>query len=75
MKITMTKDASAKLVDADNKAVIDLLKSDGWKVEGEKEPENDTELAELRAQAEALGLKVHHKAGADKIRQMIEEAA
>lgn len=35
---------------------------------------SDDERDALLAEAEALGLKVHHKTGADKMRQMIAEA-
>lgn len=54
-------------------SLIERLKADGWSVDGEK-PHVDAEIEALRAEAEALGLKVHHKAGADKIREMIAEA-
>ena len=64
-------------------SLIPLLVSDGWEVEGgggnQKLVDALTEVAEeelsaLRAKAESIGLKVHHKAGPDKIREMIAEA-
>lgn len=36
--------------------------------------ESADEREQLLAEAEALGLKVHHKSGIDKLRQMIAEA-
>lgn len=70
MKIKMIKAEAVKLVDADNAEVIALLKMDDWKVEGEKADDLDA----LRAEAEALGLKPHHKAGPEKLKEMIAEA-
>lgn len=64
-------------------SLIPLLVGDGWEVEGgggnQKLVDALTEVAEeelsvLRDQAEAIGLKVHHKAGPDKIRDMIAKA-
>lgn len=68
------KGDSVKFVD-EVSTLADALLNDGWHVEGE-EPKNGQvdELAALRAQAEAMGLKPHHKAGAEKIRELIEEA-
>lgn len=37
-------------------------------------PKADDERDALMAEAEALGLKVHHKTGNDKLRQLIAEA-
>ncbi len=37
-------------------------------------PASDDDVEALRAEAEALGLKPHHKAGAEKLKQMIAEA-
>ncbi|QWF40052.1 hypothetical protein [Bordetella hinzii] len=39
-----------------------------------QEPASDDDVEALRAEAEALGLKPHHKAGAEKLKQMIAEA-
>ncbi|QDJ44980.1 hypothetical protein [Bordetella hinzii] len=39
-----------------------------------QEPTPDDDVEALRAEAEALGLKPHHKAGAEKLKQMIAEA-
>lgn len=71
--ITLIKGENKKILD-DNSGLIPLLKGDGWIVEGE-EIKADDELAKVKAEAEALGLKVHHKAGIDKIKAMIEEAS
>lgn len=37
-------------------------------------PKTDDDRDALMAEAEALGLKVHHKTGNDKLRQLIAEA-
>lgn len=37
-------------------------------------PKADDDRDALMAEAEALGLKVHHKTGNDKLRQLIAEA-
>ncbi|MFU2050963.1 hypothetical protein [Bordetella hinzii] len=39
-----------------------------------QEPTSGDDVEALRAEAEALGLKPHHKAGAEKLKQMIAEA-
>lgn len=65
--LTFKKGDAVKFIDPES-SLIPVLKHEGWKAEGEED------LDALRAEAEALGLKPHHKAGADKIRQMIEEA-
>ena len=69
--LKLIKGESVKILDPQS-TLIPVLKEQGWKVEGEKDEDNA--LAELRAEAEKLGLKVHHKAGAEKIRELIEEA-
>ena len=69
--LKLIKGESVKILDPQS-TLIPVLKKQGWKVEGEKDEDNA--LAELRAEAEKLGLKVHHKAGAEKIRELIEEA-
>ncbi len=65
--IILSKDGLTKFLD-DKSALIQALKSNGWKAEGESD--ND----DLRAEALALGLKPHHKLGADKLAAMIAEA-
>lgn len=67
----LLKGESVKILD-DKSSLIDVLLKQGWKLEGATEEKD--ELAELKAEAESLGLKVHHKAGADKIRELIAEA-
>lgn len=49
-------------------SLIAPLKAEGWLAEGE------SKLDALREQAEALGLKPHHKAGEEKLREMIKDA-
>lgn len=39
-----------------------------------QEPTSNDDVEALRAEAEALGLKPHHKSGAEKLKQMIAEA-
>lgn len=70
--LTFTKENAVKYVDHES-TLIDVLRKNGWKVEGEKDV--DEELEALRAEAELLGLKVHHKTGVDKLRELIAEAA
>lgn len=65
------KDGDVKIVD-DVSSLIPVLLLDGWVVEGDKQASDD--VSALRAEAEALGLKIHHKAGAEKIKELIEEA-
>ena len=53
--------------------LIPLLKAEGWKVDGEPDDVSE-DVSGLRAQAEALGLKPHHKLGAEKLKELIEAA-
>lgn len=69
--LTLRKGDAVKYLSPES-SLIEKLKFEGWAVDGEVVKDND--LDALRAEAEALGLKVHHKAGADKIREMIAEA-
>jgi hypothetical protein len=71
--ITFTKGESVKFID-EGSSLIPLLKLDGWKAEGEAEDVFEADIEELRAEAEALGIKVHHKAGVSKIVELIKEA-
>lgn len=69
--LTFTKGESVKYIDP-NSSLIERLVADGWVTD---KVEVDDEREALKEQAEALGIKVHHKAGADKIRALIEEAS
>jgi len=69
--LKFVKGDAVKLIDPES-SLIKRLKDNGWNVEGEKD--HDDELDALREEAEALGLKVHHKAGADKLKAAIAEA-
>lgn len=71
--ITFTKGESVKFIE-EGSELIPLLKEHGWKAEGEAEDVFDVDVEELRAEAEALGIKVHHKAGVAKIAELIKEA-
>lgn len=72
--LTFRKGDAVKILSPES-TLIELLKREGWAVDGEVvKSVEDTDLDALKAEAEALGLKVHHKAGADKIREMIAEA-
>lgn len=62
--VVLKKGQDTKYIDKNSK-LLEILKKDGWKFDG------DDDLEALRAQAEELGLKPHHKAGADKIKEMI----
>jgi hypothetical protein len=59
------KDGNEKIVDEQWKK---QLLADGWKVEGEDD------LSALWEEAEALGLKLHHKTGREKLIEAIEKA-
>lgn len=65
-----TKGADTKLIEKGSNLVAALL-NDGWKSDDCEKP---CELSELRAEAEALGLKPHHKSGAEKLKEMIKDA-
>lgn len=69
--LTFTKGDRVKYIDP-NSSLIERLVADGWVTD---KVEVDDEREALKEQAEALGIKVHHKAGADKIRALIEEAS
>jgi len=66
--LTLKKGSAVKFIGKKSK-LLPILKSDGWKIDGE-----ESELDALREQAKELGLKPHHKAGAEKIKKMIESA-
>ncbi len=65
----LTKGDAVKFLD-DNSTLLEVLKDNGWVVEGEEVNELDA----LKSEAEALGLKPHHKAGVEKLKEMIAEA-
>lgn len=77
--VVLKKGEATKILSPES-SLIEKLKFEGWAVDGEEVKVEavkvavDVDLDALRAEAEALGLKVHHKAGADKIREMIAEA-
>lgn len=72
--VKLVKGDAVKVLD-DQSSLIPVLKFEGWAVEGEeKEVVKIDELDALKAEAEALGVKVHHKAGAEKIKELIAEA-
>lgn len=72
--LTLKKGEDVKILSLES-TLIDRLKADGWTVDGETVSENsDNELDDLRAEAKALGIEVHHRAGVDKIREMIATA-
>jgi hypothetical protein len=70
MMVTLTKGDAVKVLSPES-SLIEVLKKDGWLVEGEK-PENDRDA--LLAEAKALGIDVHHKTGADKLKLLIAAA-
>lgn len=75
-KIRLYKDGGVKIIDADGIERISMLKSLGWREEAEEIKEEEScERDDLLKEAESLGLKVHHKAGLDKIKSMIAEAS
>ena len=49
-------------------SLIPILKNEGWSIEGEDNIET------LREEADKLGIEYHHKAGAKKLKELIEEA-
>jgi len=77
--LKLTKGDAVKFLSPES-SLIAKLEFEGWAVEGSEVKESLTtavevkndELDALRAKAEALGLKPHHKAGAEKIKEMIE---
>ncbi len=72
--LTFKKADGVKYVDP-NSALIPLLVEQGWvSDDAPKAKEVDGDLDALRAEAEALGLKVHHKTGAEKLAALIAEA-
>ena len=66
--LTFVRGESTKVTDDQFKAA---LLAEGWKVEGEVV---DAGLDDLKAEADALGLKYHHKVGAEKLAALIAEA-
>lgn len=74
-KIRLYKDGGVKIVDADGIERVAMLKGLGWREEAEETKDDESgERDALLKEAESRGLKVHHKAGVDKIKSMIAEA-
>lgn len=72
--LILIKGGNKKFLD-DESTLIPLLKKEGWVVEGEEtidEPTDDIEA--LKAEATALGIEYHHKAGVKKLKELIEAA-
>jgi len=65
------KDDCVKIIDPES-SLIPVLKEQGWLVEGEKSLED--ELEALKAEADALGVKYHHKSGVEKLSALIAQA-
>lgn len=65
MYVTFFKGDNVKVCDEKWK---DALIAQGWSVEG-----GDVDRDALKAEAESLGLKVHHMAKADTIAKLIED--
>lgn len=59
----MFKNGGVKIVDSER--VRDLLLADGWAVAGD-------EREALFEKAKALGLKPHHNAGIEKLKEMLK---
>lgn len=70
--VKLMKQEAVKFLNPES-SLIPSLEKQGWIVEG-KEYAEEFDLNALRAEAEAMGLKPHHKAGAAKILEMIEAA-
>lgn len=71
--ITLTKNGGVKVI-SEESTLVQALKDDGWVMEGE-DHSVDLDLAELRAVADEMGIKYHHKAKAKTIAKLIEGAA
>lgn len=69
--LTFEKDGNTKYID-ENSKLIEILLKDGWSCDDVKVVEVD--IKELKAKAEDLGIKVHHKAKAETIQKLIDEA-
>jgi hypothetical protein len=70
MMLKFVKDNAVKFISPES-SLIPILRHEGWTVEGETVA---PDLEALRAEAGALGLKVHHKTGAEKLAELIAEA-
>lgn len=55
---------------------IEGLKKNGWVLREEELIKSDepNELDELKAKADALGIKYHHKSGVEKLKKLIAES-
>lgn len=75
--VPYTKDGGVKFINANNSDLVSALVAAGWVPEGQETADKDefeADIDVLRAEAKALGLAVHHKAGVAKIAEMIKEA-
>lgn len=68
--ITLYKDGGVKHLE-DGSSLLPRLKEDGWKMDGEQD---DLDIEALKAQADELGIKYHHKSKAETIAKLIEDA-
>jgi hypothetical protein len=55
-------------------SIEEVRAAESVEAEPAEEPQSEDDLADLRAQAEALGVKVDGRWGADRLRQEIEDA-
>jgi len=72
MTYTFKKDGATKFVTKDN--VAEELIAMDWTCDEYGSPKTNDDREALVEKAKALGLKPHHKAKAETIRKMIEEA-
>ena len=73
--VTMFHPPSGRTQRASADAYERVWKAEGWTLVVEPEPPaSDDRLADLRAEAQALGLKVHPAAKAETIEKKIAEA-
>ena len=66
--LKLTKGEDVKLIDPKS-SLIAVLQENGWKLDGAND---ESELDALKAKADELGLKYHHKAGVDKLKELID---
>lgn len=71
--ITLTKNGGTKVI-SDESTLIQALKDDGWSIDGE-DHSVDLDLIAIRTIADEMGIKYHHKAKAETIAKLIEEAS
>lgn len=74
--VTMIKGDLVKFVD-ENGSSFERLKADGWKQDGVQEETDEAKAEEvnerdaLMEKAKAMGLNPHHKAGVEKLKEML----